>query len=102
MALLAAAGHSLTIVTMTPGDCGSADIPADEIADIRRTEAGSAAALIGGAAFPGRCPASSASFRRGTRRWAIAVARTASAGSIQSHRPPAQSAMRSSGAAWIA
>jgi len=47
MALLAAAGHSLTIVTMTPGDCGSADIPADEIADIRRTEAGSAAALIG-------------------------------------------------------
>src|SRR5712691_1842949 len=47
MALLAAAGHSITIVTMTPGDCGSADLSADEIAAIRRNEAGSAAALIG-------------------------------------------------------
>src|SRR6266404_2731742 len=47
MALLAAAGHSLTIVTMTPGDCGSADAPAGEIADIRRNEAASAASLIG-------------------------------------------------------
>ena len=47
MALLAAAGHSLTIVTMTPGDCGSAELEPDEIAAIRRTEAASAAALIG-------------------------------------------------------
>src|SRR5258707_4040152 len=47
MALLAAAGHSITIVTMTPGDCGSADLSADEIATVRRNEAGSAAALIG-------------------------------------------------------
>src|SRR5438105_7578947 len=47
MALLAAAGHCITIVTMTPGDCGSADLPADEIADIRRNEAASAASLIG-------------------------------------------------------
>ena len=47
MALLAAAGHSITIVTMTPGDCGSADLSADEIAAVRRNEAGSAAALIG-------------------------------------------------------
>ncbi|HTM49622.1 MAG TPA: PIG-L family deacetylase [Bryobacteraceae bacterium] len=47
LALLAAAGHHLTIVTMTPGDCGSADLPADEIAAVRRAEAGSAAALIG-------------------------------------------------------
>src|SRR6266568_2490924 len=41
LALLAAAGHTITIVTMTPGDCGSAELPADEIADIRRNEAGS-------------------------------------------------------------
>src|SRR2546423_550901 len=47
IAPLAAAGHSITIVTMTPGDCGSADLPADEIAAVRRNEAGSAAALIG-------------------------------------------------------
>src|SRR5882672_8770940 len=47
MALLSAAGCSLTIVSMTPGDCGSADLSADEIADIRRNEAASAAALIG-------------------------------------------------------
>src|SRR5258707_9338716 len=47
MALLSAAGCSLTIVSMTPGDCGSAELPADEIADLRRNEAASAAALIG-------------------------------------------------------
>src|SRR5258706_1083657 len=47
MALLADAGHSITIVTMTRGDCGSADLSADEIAAVRRNEAGSAAALIG-------------------------------------------------------
>jgi LmbE family N-acetylglucosaminyl deacetylase len=47
MALLAAAGHTITIVSMTPGDCGSAELPSDEIAAIRRTEAGSAAARIG-------------------------------------------------------
>ncbi|MEO7653464.1 MAG: PIG-L family deacetylase, partial [Bryobacteraceae bacterium] len=46
MALLAAAGHSLTIVTMTPGDCGSAELEPDAIASLRRTEAASAAALI--------------------------------------------------------
>src|SRR5262249_24940324 len=46
MALLAAAGHSITIVSMTPGDCGSADLPSEEIAAIRRTEAGAAAARI--------------------------------------------------------
>src|SRR5579864_3688162 len=47
MALLAAAGHSITIVSMTPGDCGSAELSSDEIAAVRRTEAGSAAARIG-------------------------------------------------------
>src|SRR5262245_36083828 len=47
LALLAAAGHSLSIVTMTPGDCGSADLPAEEIAAIRRNEAASAASRIG-------------------------------------------------------
>jgi N-acetylglucosamine malate deacetylase 1 len=47
MALLAAAGHSITIVSMTPGDCGSADLSSEEIAAQRRTEAGSAASRIG-------------------------------------------------------
>jgi len=47
LALLAAAGHSVTIVTMTPGDCGSADLTADEIAGQRRNEAASSASLIG-------------------------------------------------------
>lgn len=49
LALLADAGHDLTIVTMTPGDCGSAEFPAEEIADMRRQEAASAAATIGAA-----------------------------------------------------
>lgn len=47
LALLAAAGHSIAIVTMTPGDCGSADLSAEEIAAQRRTEAASAAHCIG-------------------------------------------------------
>lgn len=47
LALLAQLGHSVTIVTMTPGDCGSCEYPPDEIAAIRRAEAASAAAMIG-------------------------------------------------------
>lgn len=47
LALLAAAGHRITIVTMTPGDCGSKSHSPGEIAAIRRQEAASAAALIG-------------------------------------------------------
>lgn len=49
MALLAARGHQITIVTMTPGDCGSADHSPDEIAAIRRAEGRAAADLIGAA-----------------------------------------------------
>ena len=47
MALLAAAGHRLTFVTMTPGDCGSVEHGSDEIAAIRRVEAANGAKLIG-------------------------------------------------------
>jgi LmbE family N-acetylglucosaminyl deacetylase len=47
LARLSGAGHSITIVTMTPGDCGSKHHSADEIAEIRRAEAKAAAALIG-------------------------------------------------------
>lgn len=47
LALLAGLGHQLTIVTLTPGDCGAVECDAEEISEIRRREAGSAAALIG-------------------------------------------------------
>lgn len=47
LALLARARHSITIVSMTPGDCGSAEYPGEQIANIRRREAAAAAALIG-------------------------------------------------------
>ncbi len=47
LALLAARGHSITIVTMTPGDCGTTEYPAEQISAIRRREAAEAAALIG-------------------------------------------------------
>lgn len=47
LALLAARGCSITIATMTPGDCGSADQDAESIASIRRAEAIAAATLIG-------------------------------------------------------
>ncbi|MGE0608092.1 MAG: PIG-L deacetylase family protein [Pirellulales bacterium] len=47
LALLAAAGHQIHIVTMTPGDCGSKLLPPDEIAAIRRAEGKAAADVIG-------------------------------------------------------
>lgn len=47
LAILAKAGHRIHIATMTPGDCGSATLPADEIAAIRRAEGKAAADLIG-------------------------------------------------------
>ena len=47
MAILAAAGNRVVFVSMTPGDCGSHQHGPDEIADIRRREAASAARLVG-------------------------------------------------------
>ena len=47
LALLSQAGHSITIVSMTPGDCGSTLHGPEEIAKIRRREAADAAGLIG-------------------------------------------------------
>lgn len=47
LALLAEAGHTITIATMTPGDCGSRDLAAEEIAAVRREEARTAAAKLG-------------------------------------------------------
>jgi LmbE family N-acetylglucosaminyl deacetylase len=46
-AQLAAAGHNIALVSMTPGDCGSADRPPTEIASIRRAEAERSARRIG-------------------------------------------------------
>jgi LmbE family N-acetylglucosaminyl deacetylase len=40
-------GFSVHITSMTPGDCGSAELPPDEIARRRRAEGASAAAVIG-------------------------------------------------------
>jgi LmbE family N-acetylglucosaminyl deacetylase len=51
LAHLAARGHHVTIVTMTPGDCGSKTHTAQEIAAIRRREAAHAAEMIGAAYF---------------------------------------------------
>jgi LmbE family N-acetylglucosaminyl deacetylase len=44
-------GWNVHIAAMTPGDCGSAELPAEEIAAVRRGEGAQAAALIG-ATFP--------------------------------------------------
>jgi LmbE family N-acetylglucosaminyl deacetylase len=41
-------GWLVHIASMTPGDCGSADLPPEEISRIRRGEGAKAAALIGG------------------------------------------------------
>ena len=45
--LLAARGHHITMVTMAPGDCGTAEMGPEEIAVVRRKEAANAAAVIG-------------------------------------------------------
>jgi LmbE family N-acetylglucosaminyl deacetylase len=47
LALLAHAGQKITIVTMTPGDCGSAELAPGEISAVRRKEAEHAATAIG-------------------------------------------------------
>lgn len=47
LALLAELGHAITIVTMTAGDCGSAELDAVTIAATRRREARCAARIIG-------------------------------------------------------
>ena len=46
LALLAAAGHSIALVTMTAGDCGSRDLGPEEIAAVRREEGRQAAAVL--------------------------------------------------------
>ena len=40
-------GCRISVATMTPGDCGSAELSQDEIAAVRRSEATAAAAVIG-------------------------------------------------------
>ena len=47
LALLREGGCHLTLATMTPGDCGSAEHDAEAISEIRRAEARAASALIG-------------------------------------------------------
>jgi LmbE family N-acetylglucosaminyl deacetylase len=47
LALLRESGCHVTMATMTPGDCGSAEHDAEEIAAIRKTEAKVSADLIG-------------------------------------------------------
>lgn len=40
-------GWSIHVATMTPGDCGSMELPPDEIGAVRRREAAAAASVIG-------------------------------------------------------
>src|SRR5689334_9434981 len=47
VAILAAGGHRLVAISMTPGDCGSHHHSPEEIAAIRRREAANAARLAG-------------------------------------------------------
>jgi N-acetylglucosamine malate deacetylase 1 len=47
LALLANAGHEVTIVTLTAGDCGSEEFGPEELAQIRKGEAAAAARIIG-------------------------------------------------------
>ena len=51
LALLADAGHELTVATFTPGDCGSHELGPEEIGEVRRREAAAAAAQMGARYF---------------------------------------------------
>src|SRR6186997_1275241 len=51
LALLRDRGCHLTVATMTPGDCGSAEHDAETISEIRRAEARAAAKLLGAEYF---------------------------------------------------
>jgi N-acetylglucosamine malate deacetylase 1 len=42
-------GWRVHIATLTPGDCGSAELPAEKISEVRKGEAARAAALLAGA-----------------------------------------------------
>jgi LmbE family N-acetylglucosaminyl deacetylase len=44
---LASLGHSITVVTMTPGDCGTAEYDAETISGIRRNEAAASCRMLG-------------------------------------------------------
>jgi len=46
LALLKKRGCEIAIATMTPGDCGSAELDADEISEVRRGEAKAAADML--------------------------------------------------------
>lgn len=48
LALLAGKGWEIHVVTMTPGDCGSAELGPEEIAAIRREEGRKGAKVLGG------------------------------------------------------
>lgn len=47
LALLSKSGHQISIATMTPGDCGSDEMNSEAISHVRRSEARTAAAIIG-------------------------------------------------------
>ena len=49
LAHLSRQGHPITIVTMTAGDCGTAEYDAETISAMRREEARRAAEMIGAA-----------------------------------------------------
>ena len=48
LALLHKKGWDIHLATMTPGDCGSAELSAEEISKIRKAEAAGSAALLDG------------------------------------------------------
>lgn len=51
LSLLRDRGHRITIATMTPGDCGSAELDSEAIAAVRRAEAKAAADILGAAYY---------------------------------------------------
>jgi LmbE family N-acetylglucosaminyl deacetylase len=77
LVLLASQGHKITIVTMTPGDCGSSELPAEEIAEVRRNEARNAAATIGAEYLCAEFRDLAVFSDDSSRRWVVEILRNA-------------------------
>jgi len=75
LAMLAEQGWRVHVVTMTPGDCGSMELPPEEIADIRRGEGAAAAKVIGATYHCLECRDLYVTFEESTLRRAMGLTR---------------------------
>ena len=85
LALYAQRGDAVSIGYLTTGDKGSMDVPPEEMADIRRREAESAAGVIGASVIPLGLPDGGVEVSMGLRRRVVEMVRQSQADVIITH-----------------